>query len=73
MHITSGCKQIYIWELLDENSSALPLPTKIVKLIREKATGVSTTSVVLGVDAYLSLLDEQNKQQFHLAHAANAG
>ena len=67
MHITSGCKQIYIWELLDENSPTLPLPNKIVKLIREKATGVASGSVVLGVDAYLSLLDEQNKQQFHLA------
>lgn len=67
MHISSGHKQIYIWDLLDVNSLTFPLPAKIIKLIREKVTGVAITSVILGVDAYLSLLGEDNRQQFHLA------
>lgn len=67
IHLRDGCRQLQIWELFGEGALRVPLPAKIISSIKEKVCITTEPTIVLGIDSYLDMLDEQNIQQFFLA------
>ena len=66
-HMDDGYTEISISDCLKENSSELPLPNELMRLLDDKIESVNSPVIITGIDSYLFLISHKNKEIFMIA------
>jgi hypothetical protein len=66
-HKQKGTVEIPVWKCVGMDTPILPMPGAVMNVLDEKIRSVNKRVVVTGIDAYLSLLNEQNIEAFMVA------
>ncbi|MDR0706884.1 MAG: BREX-4 system phosphatase PglZ [Treponema sp.] len=66
-HKQKGAVEIPVWECVGVDTPILPMPRTVMDAMDERIRAANKRVIITGVDAYLSLLNEQNIEAFMVA------
>lgn len=66
-HKAAGALVFSLNDCVDSNAVSLPMPNLVISRISKFAKNVNARIIIVGIDAYLSLLSEANKSAFFIA------
>lgn len=66
-HAETGYIEIKIADCIDESSSDIPLPNDLMHELDKKIKGTKQPVIVTGIDSYLFLLNNRNRDSFMIA------
>jgi hypothetical protein len=59
--------EVSVWECICADTPNLPMPSAVMNMLSDKIRAINKRVIVTGIDAYLSLLSEQNSKAFLVA------
>ena len=66
-HKQKEAVEVSVWECIGADTLYLPMPNAVMNMLDEKIRVINKRVIVTGIDAYLSLLSEQNIKAFMVA------
>lgn len=66
-HKQKEAVEVSVWECIDADTPNLPMPNAVMNILDKKIRDINKRVIITGVDAYLSLLSEQNIKAFMVA------
>ncbi len=66
-HKQKEAVEVSVWECISEDALNLPMPNAVMNMLDDKIRTINKRVIVTGIDAYLSLISEQNIKAFMIA------
>ncbi len=66
-HKQKDVVEVSVWECIGADTPYLPMPNTVMNILDKKIRAINKRVIVTGIDAYLSLLSEQNIKAFMVA------